>query len=77
MGVKEEVNRRVARKIVAELQAESTKLQLNPYNQAMQIACRDLKHKLIESQHREQLDLQQRAHINWITQGDQGSKFFA
>lgn len=31
----------------------------------------------METTHREQLDLQHRAHVNWLTQGDQGSKFFA
>lgn len=74
---KKKITDETSRKIVAELQAAATEWQANPHNQDTQNACRNLKLKLIECQHREQLDLQQRVHISWITQGDQVSKFFA
>lgn len=56
-----------SRRIAAELHSEASRLQTDPSNQTLQISCRNLKVKLIEYQHRELLDLQQRAHINWLT----------
>lgn len=64
-------------KITAVLQAIATKLQLGPFNTAIQEEYKRPKAKLIETQHTELLNLQQRAHVNWITKGDQGSAFFA
>lgn len=66
-----------SRKVVTLLQVEETKLQSDPQNPTLQNAYKDLKTKLDELQHREQMDLRQRAHVNWITQGDQWTKFFA
>lgn len=66
-----------SRRIEAELHNVASKLQSDPSNQALQTAWRELKANLIEYQHREQLDLQQCAHISWLTQGDRGTKFFA
>lgn len=60
----------LSRTVVAELQTVATKLQGDPLNPTIQNAFRELKSKLIEVQHREQLDFQQRAHVNWITKGE-------
>lgn len=60
-------NNRTSRVIAAELHCEAMRLQSDPSNQTIQGSCRNLRTELIESQHREYLDIQQRAHISWIT----------
>lgn len=62
--------------MAAELQQIAIKLQLDPLNAAIQSDFKKKKEELIEIQHSERLDLQQRAHVNWLTKGDQGSKKF-
>lgn len=57
-------------KVAAELQIVAVRIQSNPLNSAYQDTYRELKAKLIELQHKEQLDMQQRVHVNWITKGD-------
>lgn len=54
-------------KVAAELQTEATKLQADPGNLEIQTTYRELKSKLIELQHKELLDVRQKAHVNWIT----------
>lgn len=66
-----------SRQVASMLQSEATKLQSSPHCSATQLACKELKAKLIELQISEQIDLRQRAHIDWITMGDQGSHLFA
>lgn len=61
-------------KIAAKLQSVAAELQLDPYNITIQGKFMRLKDKLIEIQHTELQNLQQRAHVNWITKGDQGGK---
>lgn len=64
-------------KKAAELQQIVVKLQLDPLNADIQSEFKSKTDKLINAQHNERLDLQQRAHVNWLAKGDQGSRFFA
>lgn len=64
-------------KVVAELQQIALMLQTYPLNEDIQKDFKSIKDELIKVQHCEQLDLQQRAHVSWLTKGDHGSKFFA
>lgn len=66
-----------SRQVASLLQTEATKLQSNPHCSATQMACNDLKARLINLQISEQSDLRQKAHIEWITLGDQSTRFFA
>lgn len=66
-----------SRKVVADLQAIAVHLQLDPLNLAIHTDFKEAKGKLIVRQHRKRMDLQQRAHANWIKEGDQGTRFFA
>lgn len=67
---------RTPEKIAAELQLVAARLQLSPLNVDTQAEYETKKKELIEAQHNERLALQQRAYINWLTKGDQGTRFF-
>lgn len=53
-----------SRQVAEILHTETVKLQLNPEYPQTQATCKNLKEQLIELQHRKQMDLKQRVHVD-------------
>jgi len=65
-----------SRELANKLDKSVKELQMGLSCIAKQLMCKELKEQLLELQMREEMDLRQRAHIDWLRQGDQGTAFF-